>query len=391
MLPGVHDNLITRFFTFFGSFPGIGISPGMRIEIALVLLGSFFYFLSKRVSLFSSLIYAVSEYALIFIYLAVPFVSKYLLGLIGMDYQFSNAFIGKFFFIIIFVTLAFLLYFYNRKWFRAIINDIRIFRLSHFQLMFFLGIILSQIFNPGSFPLDYDKLLDPIVISIAISFAWLFSVMTNNLADLKIDQVSSPKRPLIKNEVPKKQYQNLSWVLLILAFIYSGIVSFESLFLILLFTGNYFLYSMPPLRLKRVPFLSKLLISGNSLIVLLVGYSLSTDITKFPLAITGFFLIHLTAMLNFIDLKDYRGDKKAGIKTLPVILGLEKSKQLIGLFFVISYPLVSFMINKAFFLFFLGGFLQFFLINRKGYDEKPVLITCLITVSGLIGYLITLI
>jgi 4-hydroxybenzoate polyprenyltransferase len=215
--------------------------------------------------------------------------------------------------------------------------------------------------------------------------------MTNNLADLKIDQVSSPKRPLIKNEIPKKQYQNLSWVILILTLVYSGIVSFESLFLILLFTGNYFLYSMPPLRLKRVPLLSKLVISGNSLIVLLAGYSLSTDITKFPLFITGFFLIHLTAMLNFIDLKDYRGDKGAGIKTLPVILGLEKSKQLIGLFFVISYPLVSFMVNKAFSLFFLGGVLQFFLINRKNYDEKPVLITYLITVSGLIGYLMNLI
>ena len=44
MLPGVHDNLILRFFTFFGNFHGYGVTPGIRIEISLVLLGCFIYF-----------------------------------------------------------------------------------------------------------------------------------------------------------------------------------------------------------------------------------------------------------------------------------------------------------------------------------------------------------
>ncbi len=100
---------------------------------------------------------------------------------------------------------------------------------------------------------------------------------------------------------------------------------------------NYFLYSMPPLQLKRVTFFSKLLISLNSLILVLLGQLFHSGDFGLPLNIIIFFFVCVTATLNFIDLKDYEGDKNAGIKTLPVALGLDRSKKVIGLFFFISY------------------------------------------------------
>lgn len=74
-------NLLLRFFTFFGSFSGFGITPGMRIEIALVIIISFFYFKIKTKSVLKSLLSSFLLYTLIFIYCAMPFVVKSLLAI----------------------------------------------------------------------------------------------------------------------------------------------------------------------------------------------------------------------------------------------------------------------------------------------------------------------
>lgn len=56
MIPGVHENLLMRFFTFFGDMGRSGISPGVKIEIALILLLSFVYFYLKLSSVVKSLL-----------------------------------------------------------------------------------------------------------------------------------------------------------------------------------------------------------------------------------------------------------------------------------------------------------------------------------------------
>jgi len=128
-----------------------------------------------------------------------------------------------------------------------------------------------------------------------------------------------------------------------LALFYAGVVNFPTFFIISLFIGNYFLYSAPPLRIKRIPFFSKLLISLNSLILIILGFFIITgSIINFPWEITIVFLIGATAVANFIDIKDYEGDKKVGVKTLPVILGIRKAKFLISLFFILTYLSVYF-------------------------------------------------
>jgi 4-hydroxybenzoate polyprenyltransferase len=122
----------------------------------------------------------------------------------------------------------------------------------------------------------------------------------------------------------------------------------------------------------------------------LVGHFKILAAMRSPARLIVLFWVLFTAPVNFIDLKDYAGDKQAGIKTLPVIFGLAGSKKIIGVFFLIAYLSVYFMFRNVYLLAPLAGLgiLQFFLINRKNYDERPVFIVYLFSIVALITYLI---
>lgn len=381
---------LLNFFTFFGPFNGNGMSLGIRIEVALVILGSFTYFFIKNRNIKKSLLFLFLTYCLIFIYCSFAFLVPLSLTVLGIDFELSEILVGNFYLFFIFFLGVWLFYLYNKRYFVEIVKDIRILRLIHFELMFVFGAVLATILSPMSFQLTGDTLFYWIFLIVAIASAWLFAIITNNLADYQIDKITNKTRPTVTGKIPMKHYKKLPWAFFLIAALYSSTVNFTSLFLILLFMGNGFLYSMPPLRFKRITFFSKLFISLNSLILFMLGYNFISGNMDIPAVVAVFFLVFFTAAVNFIDIKDYRGDKKAGIKTLPVIFGLRKSKIIIGLFFLIVYSAVYIIFRDIYLIpsLIILGLTQFFLINRKKYNEKPVLVVYLFSVILLIFYLI---
>ena len=409
MLPGVHDDLLLRFFTFFGDLPKSGgITPGMRIEIFLALIGAFFYFRFKKIKIIRGLIFTFFVYSFIFCYLSAPFFIIKIFEPLNLKIDFSNPFsdfysfnhlLINFYLFLMFFLLILLLFLFNKKYFIIILKDIRFFRLIFYESMFFLGLLIG--FKNLSFSFNYINIFYLFFIPISIAFAWIFSVFINNIEDCEIDKISNKERPLIKSLIPLDDYKRFGWLFFGLAFIYALAINFQTFFIILLFIGCYFLYSAPPLRLKRIPVFSKMLISINSLILVLLGFITAITITRlvleFPISIMVFFLIPFALALNFIDIKDYEGDKKAGIKTLPVILGLKNSKILIGSFFIPAYLSIYFLIKEFYklkelpfiFIFYLllFGLVQFYLINKKKYEEKHVFLVSFFSLAT-IFYLI---
>lgn len=386
MFPDQHSNLLVRFFTFFGPSDLSGITPGMRVEIAIVVTASFFYALAKGQTALKSILFGFLIYSTIFVYCAVPFLFDAFMGILGLKHSLLLPAMTNFYFLLMLLFGAWLSYLCRKTYFLEILKDCRPLRFLHFVLMFFFGIVLSEITYGKPTQLTEDTFFHLIFIPAAIFFAWIYSVMTNNLADGDIDTVSNTKRPTVTMAIPLKRYRQLSWIFLALALAYSAIVNFNTFFLIVLFIGNYFLYSAPPVRFKRVPFVSKLVISLNSLIIILLGHLFQSNDFELPLSVVVFFLVCMTAVINFIDIKDYEGDKKAGIRTLPALLGLETSKKWIGLFFVIAYASAPFALHlPRFFLLMLGiGIIQYVLINRKKYSETPVFALYLASILALI-------
>lgn len=384
-------DLFLRFFTFFGPLSKFGITPGMRIELLLVLFGSFLYFKIKTQNMARSLVGAISFYGLLFSFAALP-------SLLNQAFNISFIKISNLLFLYIYLLLSFILailifWFSHKNYFINLLKDLRPLRILHFELMFVLGIFLIKVLGERNliFSFTPENIFNFIFIAISIFLACLFSAMTNNIEDIEIDRITNKTRPSVSHKIPLKDYQLMAKVIFPASLIFAVAVNFWVFAFLLCFMGNYFFYSIPPLRLKKVPIFSKLVISFNSLLLLILGYIfVGGNLREFPLSLTLFFLTFFLLAINFIDIKDYQGDKKSGIKTLPVIFGLRKSKLLIGSFFLIPAIIIPILWQKFLWLIpalmFAG--LEFVLINRKNYQEKWVFSLYLTALILLLIYLI---
>lgn len=383
MLPQYHPDLLRRFFTFFGEFSGVGVTPGVRTEIFLVLIGTYLYLRAKKSSVIRSLGGTFGLYGLIFCFFSIPFILKFLLG----DFYVCTHLQMVDFHVLLSLILGFILYVLSKEKIKYLIRDIRIWRLAHFESMFGLGILLG--IKEGFFQLYSHDVLNFILVPIGIASAWIWCVMVNNMSDYEIDQVSNPDRPLVARVFSRGEYKNTSWIFLVVTLIIGSVVDFKTFFLLLLFMGNYFLYSAPPFRLKRIPVFSKLLVGINSLALIFLGFNLiGGNIRRFPSLIIALVLVGITLASNFIDIKDYEGDKKENIKTLPVILGPKKAKIVIGLFFMVAYLVICFVSTALIVPALIIGIIQFLLINRKNYKEWPVFALYLISLLGIYAWIV---
>lgn len=382
LLPGTHSNLLLRYLTFAGPFEEKGITIGLKLEVAVLVVASFLYFRAKRVSILKSIFFSWIVYTVIFGYAIVPFVIKGILDLFGLFNYFDSMLFVKFYLVLLFPLLLIVAYRWDRKAFASILQDIRPSRQLHALAMFAFGIVLGP-----SFLWSQEHLFDLAVTILAIVWGCVFVITTNNLADQAIDHWVNKQRPLINGAISHRDYQILAVVAGVLAIICAWATSYYALFTLVFFMGLYSVYSLPPVRFKRVPFFSKLTIAVNSLAFAMMGYVFAGgEVTGFPPLVILWFLVFFTAAMNFIDLKDYEGDQRAGIKTLPVLWGLEKSQRVIGLFFLLACAAAPWAIGQMILLppAICVGALQYWLINRKNYQEKWVFFAYLASFAILI-------
>ncbi len=373
-------DILIKFITFFGSNEIIkptfmGPSLGMRVHLFIIIaLISLYSYIKTNNNPKKGLLSAFLSYICIFL----SFCTNEIRNLFIVEPR--DQFVVIFpFFILSLIIFFVLFYLHKKEFFKTILKDIRGFRLIYYLMMFFLGIAISyNQFN--TFPKHIYFLV--IILSICITLSWIFSVITNNFTDYNIDKISNKERPLFKKDLSIKEYKTFGVLCLVLSIIGASLTGYFGILFTLLFILNYFVYSMPPLRFKRVPILSKLTISLNSLFLVLLGYSLFlekeriTYLSSFPTEYLIFFLI-FTFAANFIDLKDYEGDKKEGIKTLPVLLGLKKSKRLIAFFFALPYLLVGYLNPFLLIPCMIYIILNSLIITEKNYDEKKLFLVFL--------------
>jgi 4-hydroxybenzoate polyprenyltransferase len=379
------SDILFRYATFFGSFKHTDITPGIRIEVAVILVLAYFYFRYKEKPVLGSIISTLALYSLIFAFLLMLDISKMIFVMVApLGEAYDLDFLFSIYKIIIIITSSILLYISNSDKVNILISNIRPFRTFHFCFMFIIGIMLAVVFGMEQ-PL-FKLFLKAFFACLSIIFAFTYSVITNDISDISIDVISNKDRPLIEKKIRPKEYRNLSYFVLFFALVTAAFVDFLSVFFISLFIALYYIYSMPPLRFKRVPILSKTVISLNSLLLVIWGYYCAgMPLYEFPSNIIFYFLVPITLAINFIDIKDYEGDKHAGIKTLPTIIGLRAAKFIIGLFFILAYILIYPLFNIPIMIIPLlsFGILEAYLINKKEYREKEVFLVYLLSLINL--------
>lgn len=268
-----------------------------------------------------------------------------------------------------------------------ILQDIRLPRIIYFIALSGLGAALF-LRHPVHFPFLFqpELWLKGALWTVSLIYAAIFAIVTNNLADIQADRISNPNRPLITGAVKRGPYLFAGICSLMIALIVAFGSSVYAGFGITGISLGYFLYSCPPVRLKRIPILSKLIIGLNSLAVTMTGWVLVGGTwNTFPLAWIIFILGPLSLTANFIDLKDTEGDRAAGIATLPVLLGESIARHLIAAATILTYGMAGLLLN-VWFVYPLGAIclmLQLFFLYRKPYAEKWVFLMLILALFGL--------
>jgi len=360
-----------------------GISNGLKIEGVVLIIFSFFNFKYNKLSNLKSLAGTFINYSILFSYSLLPTILYPIIKkqrILSWDIIYTKLFI-----IISIILIIIILISKYKNYFKIFIEEILqkslYTRLLYGYSLLFAGFIFCAK-KELLFPVKYAIITNLLLSIIALTFVSLFSKIINDIEDYEIDCITNKGRILPLKKISVATYIKIGFIFLFIAEITSIFAGLYSFIFVNIFAGAYLVYSIPPIKLKRFTILSKIVIALNSIIVVLWGFLASGNnfnkLIYFPKSLFSFMFLALTFSANIIDIKDYEGDKKTGIKTLPVILGIERSKLIISMFILASYVFSAsiFIKNINFFIFaWLLGLVQIFFINRKKYNELPIFIS----------------
>jgi len=414
--------MFLSFFSFTNKSLGGGATIGLQIEIALVLLfvGLFVYLVSKNWG--KAVISSLVLYAVIFILSSLPGVMNIIGG--GADPT-QNYFGQPLFFIqesiknsatisnningslqyssavrmfevafnfmmgrILFLILAIAAFLWFRLNFKekllAIIKNSRPERLAHCFLMISLGLFVSHIMFP-LVKLNWNDWLSVAALFVSFLFSCLFAICVNDLADEKIDKISNQNRPLITGILNREDMKQSAFIFLVASLVSGFLAGYTAFFFILAFTALYYIYSASPARLKTIPFLSSFIIGLCTLAPVLAGFFLVSPIkyiSAFPLKLALAVVVVFFLGSHIRDVKDIEGDRKAGVKTVPVLFGDKWGPRVVGIFAALAFLLVPIFLS-AYFLLIAAipvSLAVYYFVNRKPYAEKYIFITYFIFV-----------
>jgi 4-hydroxybenzoate polyprenyltransferase len=202
--------------------------------------------------------------------------------------------------------------------------------LSYFSLcrawnaMFAAAVCVYSFFIiKNSFEINY---CDAIFLSLGVFFLVASANAHNDIIDFETDKINRPKRPLPSGRVKLKMAYFIALKCIFLAIIFGLISGFEFALLfaavgLLSFVYNKFLKGLP--------------LVGNFAVALLTATPIIIPILKFwlpqpELLNLAFFAFMLTMAREITkDIEDMPGDAAIGLKTFPVLLGINLSLSLV--------------------------------------------------------------
>jgi 4-hydroxybenzoate polyprenyltransferase len=225
--------------------------------------------------------------------------------------------------------------------------------------------------TPIGLPVLQDFRLYLLVLSTVIITA--AGYMINDYYDVKIDYVNRPDQVVVGKSIKRRMvifmHSILNFKAIWLGYLVSpriAVINFIAAFLLWLYSN----------RLKRSPFI------GNLTVAVLTGFSIylvayfyqKSELLVLTYAIFAFFLNLIREIIK--DIEDRPGDRKHGCRTLPIVIGFRKTKQVIFVIafaFVCAILFVTFKINNPILFIYFGILgIAFMWFMRKIYlaDRK---------------------
>jgi 4-hydroxybenzoate polyprenyltransferase len=168
----------------------------------------------------------------------------------------------------------------------------------------------------------------------------------NQIYDLAIDRVNKPRRPLPSGRLTIAQawwFTTVAYVAaLVLAWLVAPAGRHECFWLVAVAVVCTYIYSVPPLRTKRLGIWANVTIAiPRGVLLKVAGWSaVKTVVGVEPWyigAIFGLFLLGATTTKDFADME---GDRRGGCRTLPIQYGVRRAAWLISPSFVVPFLMI---------------------------------------------------
>ncbi|MEE9151417.1 MAG: UbiA family prenyltransferase [Thermoplasmata archaeon] len=165
----------------------------------------------------------------------------------------------------------------------------------------------------------------------------------NAVYDAEIDKINKPYRPIPSDIVTKDEALTVAWILYLMVLFRAMWLNRTFGLFVLMILLITIAYSTRPLRLKKRLWVSNITIAfARGLLGFVAAWSIFGDpfTSPIPWLIGGVMMIFLIGAITSKDFTDIKGDKKYGIRTLPVVYGIKKSAIFSGPFFVLPFILI---------------------------------------------------
>jgi 4-hydroxybenzoate polyprenyltransferase len=212
----------------------------------------------------------------------------------------------------------------NKNKFESVLELIRV---DHIPPTLFLSFSSALIVNPS-----LTTLLQPsfLVSTLDIVLLMSASMVINNIYDVETDKINKPYSPIVSGKITKREAVGIATLLLVTSEYFSINFLSENLQSIIHLTILYInLYT---------PVFKKIIFIKNLSCAVPVTFSLfftALTCSKYPLMmnpnldllIVACNLVFTGSLSNeiLLDIRDYIGDKKTNIKTLPIVFGKENA------------------------------------------------------------------
>ena len=241
---------------------------------------------------------------------------------------------------------------------------LKLIRYQNLLMLAFMQLVFRYLFLAQSYIdlalTDFNYIL--LVISTVCIAAGGYVI--NNIMDQDTDEIAKPQNRVVGVSISETVAYNWYIVLTIIGvgigFYLSNVIykpTFASMFILV--ATLLYVYAT---NLKQIPLLGNiivaLLLSISIVIIALFDIFPATDLENYSRMDRAFDILIDYAIFAFIinlireivkDLEDMDGDYQTGINTLPITIGIPKTKIIVGILTVISIGILSYYINSNLF------------------------------------------
>ena len=269
------------------------------------------------------------------------------------------------------------------------------FRVKNLLMIILIQILIKYIlFDKFKLTLSLDNFHFSILVLSTVLIA-LAGYIINDLNDVKADNINKPQKVFVGKLMTKQKADNL-----FLAFNFIGLllgyylsysidkISFFSVYIIASLLS--YLYSIKLKKMLLVKnlivaflvFLSIFIVGLYDIVPATSAYNNQGQLDVFNLVLKiSIFAFLLTFLREIVkDIEDMEGDKKVGIKSLPLVLSINKSKIIIFVITLLTLVSIDYfafnlyktnMIASFYLLIIVSLPLLYFMIKLKGSKTKP--------------------